>query len=166
MSVPGTVRSGGEITFWGSLGQKHVMLFIVSQEPVHLLILKKIPACWNCVGFFFLLQITAKVKKKKKCNRTSKQQRSWIYLQTDVSPPEKLQPFSQVCLKTLVLLFLLLHALWFVYEATLSGTGNRMISLSSSGENIQIIFFSNRNLFKLTKIFLMKIFSVWSSMQS
>lgn len=65
MSVPGTVRSGGEITFWDSLGQKHIMLFIVSQEPVHLLILKKIPACWNCVVFFFLLQITAKVKKKK-----------------------------------------------------------------------------------------------------
>lgn len=98
-------------------------------------------------------------KSLKKCIRTFKQQGVAFTCRLMLVQLKSCNPSVKFVL-TLVPLFFLLHALWFVHDAAISGTGNRIISLSFPSENTQLNFyyFPNRNLFKWTKLFLTNCF--------
>lgn len=150
MCVPGEMRSGGEGTFWGCLGRKHVMLFI-TWEPVHLLILQKIPTCW-----YWLFCSPNHSRSQKMWNRMFEHWRCCISLQTDISPAEKLQCFSTVCFKTLVPIFYPLAPSCTVIYLWCNPIRNwkHSVFIILLWWKIQLkpSYFSNWNVFKLTKL--------------
>lgn len=152
MCVPGEMRSGGEGMFWGSLGRKHIMLFILSLGTCTLINTAENSNMFVLIFFFSKSQ----QKSKKVWNRTFEHWRCCIYLQTDVSPAEKLQRFSTVCFKTLVPIFYPLAPSCTVIYSWCNPIRNwkHSVFIILLWWKIQLkpSYFSNWNVFKLTKL--------------
>lgn len=145
------MRSGRESISWGSLGRKHIVLHILS-----LGICTLINTAENSIILALLILFVCFLQITAKWNRTFRLWRCCIYLKTDISTAEKLQPFSTVCFKTLVPILCPLAASCTVIYSWCNPIRNWK-------ENVFVIFlwwriqlkrsyFLNRNVFKLTKL--------------
>lgn len=130
MCVAGGMRSGRENISWGSLGRKHIVLYILS-----LGICTLINTAENSIILALLILFVFSKSQQSEIEHSDFEDVAFTWRLTSVQP-KNCSPSAQFVSRLLCPFYalLLLHALWFIHDATPLGTGNKMFLLSPFGE--------------------------------